>query len=224
MPMSPAARKRLLGTSASTRAPWEKEVWEKEMDPFAGCPAHLRDSVSDYAMRRHVKTSQQNLEELCRQQELSRNMVAEYKFENQDEIAGEGPERVGRVMHCLDFLDKLNTIIPAYLSARIDKGLCGLAVNKPCQDPTDPQKRIEWQYVCACQVGFMHEYSTVYVDKRGLPLNEKWRGWRTVVLRLILKGFITEQQADQVFGLATGPAARRYREQLFEFRNRGEKA
>jgi hypothetical protein len=62
------------------------------------------------------------------------------------------------------------------------------------------------------------------VDKRGLPLNEKWRGWRTVVLRLILKGFITEQQADKVFGPATGPAARRYREQLFEFRNRGEKA
>lgn len=223
MPMSPAARRRLLGTSASDRAPWEKEVWDKTMDTMAGCPAHLREEVSEYARRRHGITSKQNLEELCRQKEMSSEMVKEYRFENQAEITSEGPERVGRVLHCLDFLDKLNTIMPAYLSSNVQKGLCGLAVKKSGPNPDNPKDIVDWQYVCAVQVGYMHEYSTVWIDKHGLPLNEKWRGWRTVLLRLILKGFITEVQANQVFGESSGPSARRYREQLYGFRNRQEK-
>lgn len=223
MPMSEAARRRLYGTSASDKAPWEKDVWDKTMNPLANCPEHLRQEVMEYSRRRHGITSSQNLEELCRQKQLSSDMVKEYRFENQEEITSEGPERVGRVMHCLDFLAKLNTIIPAYLSANVQKGLCGLAVKKAAQHPDDPNQRVDWQYACACQVGYMHEYSTVWVDKHGLPLNEKWRGWRTVILRLILKGLITEQQANQVFGEPTGPSARRYRQQLYDFRNRQEK-
>jgi hypothetical protein len=223
MPMSPAARKRLLGTIASDRAPWEKEVWDKEMDPFAGCPAHLRDQVSDYALRRHVKTSNQNLEELCRQKEKSNQMVKEFKFENQADIVGEGPDRIGQVMHCLDFLEKLNTIIPAYLSSNIYKGTVGLAVKKPGFDKENPRLIVDWQYVCSVQIGYNHEYSTIYVDAHNLPLNHKWIGWRgTVLLRLITGGFITEDDAHRVFGEPRGSASRSYREQLFNFRNRGK--
>src|ERR1022692_840573 len=113
MPISQAAYRRLLGTSAQSEAPWQ--TYDAAMDPMRGCPAHLRDAVADYSTRRHAKTSNQNLEELCRQKELSTNMVKEFRFENQSEITSEGPDRVGNVMHCLDFLAKLETILPAYL-------------------------------------------------------------------------------------------------------------
>jgi hypothetical protein len=69
----------------------------------------------------------------------------------------------------------------------------------------------------------MNEYSVIWLDAHGLPLNEKKRGWRTVLLRLIQGSFITEEQAEEVFGEPTsGPVSRRYREQIFWFRNRSK--
>jgi hypothetical protein len=91
-------------------------------------------------------------------------------------------------------------------------------------DPeTGETKRQDWHYVCAVQVGYMWEYSVLHVDPRtNLPLNEKWRGWRTVLLRLIQSGHITEQQALELFGEPTGPHAWRFKEQMYYWRNRRE--
>lgn len=221
MPMSEAVRRRLLGTSASVYAPWESKVWDREMDPMANCPTHLRQAVAEYSMRRHKATSSQNLEELCRQRELSNESVKEFRFASQDELIGEGPDRIGQVMNCLEFLEKLSTIIPAYLSARIYKGTCGLAVKKPGPSKEDPKQISDWQYVTSMQVGFNHEYSTLHIDSHGLPLNHKWIGWRgTVLLRLITGGFISEADAHRIFGEPVGAASRLYREQLYYYRNR----
>jgi hypothetical protein len=224
MPMSEAAMRRLYGTSVDARAPWE--TYDEAMDPMRGCPQHLREAVADYSLRRHMKTSSQNLEELCRQKEMSTEMVKACRFEHQDDLASEGPERVGQIMNILDFWKKLQTIVPCYISSVVRKGMVGLAVLKPSEaiDPETGQSvKKDWQYVCAVQVGYMHEYSTLHTDSHGLPLNEKWRGWRgTVLLRLITGGFITEADAHRVFGEPTsGPASRGYREALFHYRNRG---
>lgn len=221
MPMSEEARKRLYGTSADDRAPWE--TWDEAIDPMRGCPEHLKLAVEDYGKRRHAKTSSYNLEQLCRQKEMSSEMVKEYRFYKQDELT-DTPERVGKIMDCFKFQEKLATIIPCYLSSVVRKGLSGLAVYKPKEYIEDGQTKVrEWHYVCGVQVGLMHEYSSMWFDQHGLPLNEKWRGWRTVLLRLIQLGYVTESQADATFGSAEGIASRRYREQLFCFRNRVEK-
>lgn len=224
MPMSEEVRRRLMGTSADSRAPWE--TWDEAMDPMRGVPEHLKLAVEDYSKRRHQLTSSQNLEELCRQKEMSNEMVREYRFYRQEEDdLGDSIARKGQVLHCFEFLDKLNTVIPAYLSAVIRKGLSGLAVNKPkTQIISGQEVHTDWQYVCGVQVGYMHEYSTLYFDRHGLPLNEKWRGWRTVELRLITGGFITEDQAHQAFGRPfENKISRRFLEQLYHFRNRTEK-
>lgn len=221
MPMSDEARRRLYGTSVDERAPWE--TWDEAIDPMRGVPEHLKLAVEDYSKRRHTKTSSYNLEQVCRQREMSTEMVKEYRFYKQDELT-DTPERVGQIMDCFKFQEKLNTLIPCYLSAVVRKGLSGLAVYKPKEYVEDGQTKVrEWHYVCGVQVGLMHEYSSMWFDSHNLPLNEKWRGWRTVLLRLIQSGYITEQQADATFGPATGIASRRYREQLYEFRNRVEK-
>lgn len=213
-------KRRLMGTSADREvAPWQSYT---TADPMAGCSPELQQEIAEYSRKHHGATSSQNVEELIRQKEMSKEMVKEYKFYKQDELR-DTPERVGRVMHCLEFLQLLEKIRPAYLSANVRKGLSGLAVYNP-KEVVDPDSgevtRVDWQYVCGVQVGFMHEYSSMHFDARDLPLNEKWRGWRTVLLRLIQLGHVTEEQALAVFGEASGAASRRYREQLFCWRNR----
>jgi hypothetical protein len=212
-------KRRLMGTSADSRAPWETYT---QADPLANCSEQMKAEIAEYSRKHHGTTSSQNVEELIRQKEMSTEMVKEYKWYKQEELV-DSPERVGRIMHCLEFLRLLETIRPAYLSANIRKGLSGLAVWHPkdvVDEETGTTKRVDWQYVCGVQVGFMHEFSSMHFDKRGLPLNEKWRGWRTVLLRLIQLGHVTEQQALDVFGDPTESGSRRYREQLFCFRNR----
>jgi hypothetical protein len=211
-------KRRLMGTSADSRAPWDTYT---TADPLANCSPELKAEISEYSRKHHGATSSSNVEELCRQKEMSKEMVKEYQFYRQDELL-DLPSRKGRVLHCLEFLKMLETIRPAYLSANIQKGLTGLAVYHPKEMKGEDGiiKRVDWHYVCGVQVGYMYEYSVLHVDERGLPLNEKWRGWRTVLLRLIQLGHVTEQQALEVFGEPTGIASRRYREQLYCFRNR----
>lgn len=210
-------KRRLMGTSADSRAPWETY---RAGDPLEGCSPEMRAEIAEYSKKHHGRTSNANVEELMRQKEMSKEMVKEYQFYKQDELVDDASSR-GRVLHCLEFLRMLETIIPAYLSANIRKGLSGLAVYKPKEVDG---VRTDWQYVCGVQVGFCYEYSVLHLDSRGLPLNEKWRGWRTVLLRLIQLGFVTEEQARNVFGEATGPRSRRYNDQLYCFRNRKQAA
>jgi hypothetical protein len=208
-----AVKKKLLGTSASEVPPWQS--YDTDLDPMHDASPGLRAAVAN--KRHHEKTSQQNIEELFRQKEMSTEMVKQYKFYRQDaDELGNDKLRRGRVMHCLEFLKRLQTIKPAYLSNTVRKGLIGLAVWMPGEFGG------EWKYACGVQFGYCHEYSSLHFDQHGLPLNEKWRGWRTVLLRLIHGGFITEQQADEAFGPALGFASRRYREQLYCWRNRKE--
>ena len=206
-------KRRLMGTSADDRAPWETY---RAADPLGSCSPELQAEIAEYSKKHHGETSLQNVEELARQKEMSKEMVKEYRFYNQDELK-DGPERVGKIMHCLEFVKLLEKIRPAYLSANIRKGLTGLAVYHPKEIDG---KRVDWHYVCGVQVGYMHEYSSMHFDERGLPLNEKWRGWRTVLLRLIQLGHVTEEQALKVFGEPTEAGSRRYREQLYYWRNR----
>jgi hypothetical protein len=64
------------------------------------------------------------------------------------------------------------------------------------------------------------EYSTYVIDDRDIIHREKQKGWRTPLLRLILRGYITEERAEKVFGEARGPASVVYRRALYEWRNR----
>ena len=205
-----------LGTERSDVNPWDS--YDKEMDVSKNWTPAFAKQVEEYSKRRHEKVHSQGLEEVIRQREMSTDYVKEYKFFRQfeDGLTDE-KMRQGELMFCLDFVEKLNTILPAYLSGKIIKGLSGLYVFMP------DVKGGHWHYVCGVQASMMNEYSVIWLDAHGLPLNEKKRGWRTVLLRLIQGSFITEEQAEEVFGEPTsGPVSRRYREQIFWFRNRSK--
>ncbi len=203
-----------LGTELNDAAPWQ--TYDSEMDVTRRWSPALKRQVEEYSKRRHDKPHSAGLEEVMRQRELSTDYVKEYKFfrQQEDGLTDEKMRR-GELMFCLDFAEKLNTILPAYLSGKIIKGLSGLYVFTP------DVKGGHWHYVCGVQASMMNEYSVIYLDSHNLPLNEKKRGWRTVLLRLIQGSFITEEDAHRVFEEPTsGPVSRRYREQLYWFRNR----
>lgn len=78
------------------------------------------------------------------------------------------------------------------------------------------------QIACWVQQGFMPELSWVRFDDKGVPLDERRRGWRTCLLQLILKGIVTEEDADRTFGKPKlTEAFDRYNSTLYEFRSKG---
>lgn len=156
--------------------------------------------------------SSETAETLARLREDSTNSNRQFRFPDQDELK---KIRMGRVLRDKDFLRMLNTIIPARYSSATRHGMLGLQVLIPTVNGG------EWRFVCGVQGGYMPEYSTMYFDAHDLPTSEMYRGWRTVLLRLVQGEFITdERKLDKVFGYATGPESGRYLAQMYHFRNR----
>ena len=112
---------------------------------------------------------------------------------------------------------KSNALV--YLGKRVIDGTVGIfAKVQDKQTGTVIDKRVNhYQYPTA------PEWSLMQFDHYNLPKRELYHGWRTVVLALILNRVITEEQAIEAFGEATGPACDFYKQQLFEFRNEAVK-
>lgn len=196
------------GTRNSEAAPWEtygQEMTEK-------LPKKLAEEVEEYAKRRYdVKSSNQNLEELARQREMSKNMVKHHQFLTPDEYADIGP-RIGRIMHHAVFIHKLRTEchLNCWYTQHVHSQKATLVVNRRGE---------EREVACWIQQGFMIEYEVVRFDHNDLPVDSKRRGWRTCLIQMIQKGMLTEEQVNRVFGKATGPVSKRYNSTLYELRN-----
>lgn len=75
--------------------------------------------------------------------------------------------------------------------------------------------------VNSLQAPYSYEWTLMRFDEYGCPTTERYHGWRTALLALILRGVLTEAEAHRAFGAPdSGPAGDFYRQQLFEHRNR----
>lgn len=128
-----------------------------------------------------------------------------------DEFAA---DRLGTVLDYRVFLQRLNKIIPARYSSFAKNKMLGLQVWAATSHGG------EWQFVCGAQPFIVPEFSTMYFNSHNVPTSEKYRGWRTVLLRLILSGFVTEDQVIKEFGQASGRDSGPYRQTLHAYRNR----
>lgn len=196
------------GTRLSSKAPWE--TYDAEMGVKES--AQLEAEIADYSSRRHEKSSSQNEEELCRQREFANESAKEYQFIKPGEYADEGP-RVGRVMSHAEFINTLRKAgIRCWYRQHPQHDKVTLLCSKSSvQEP---------EVACWVQFGQMPEYSFMNFDEHGVPLAEKRRGWRTCLLQMILKGFISEQYAKKVFGEARGPASSRFNSTLYAWRQK----
>lgn len=205
----------LQGTRNESLAPWMSYDAEMKSD----LPPQLEKAVEEYAERRYDshQTSSQNQEELARQREVNDELSEQYQWVKPEEYA-DTESRIGRVIHSSQLINRLRKIgdrngITFHYRQHPQPGKATLLFRKIHAD--------ELEVACWVQLGYMPEYSILRFDTHGVPLDERRRGWRTCLLQMILKGIITEEQADKEFGEPRGPASTRYRETLYGFRNRG---
>lgn len=113
--------------------------------------------------------------------------------------------RIGRVMGLGELLRVLRKAAPGIVAA--ERGAAGM-VGLSCHG----------KYICAAPPGLMPEFSELAVDAWGVPTKERKRGWRTVLLNMIERGAVTEEQVKRLFGRPEHPMAETYRRRLQELR------
>jgi hypothetical protein len=65
------------------------------------------------------------------------------------------------------------------------------------------------------------EWSLMYFDEFDVPIRERYRGWRTALLALILHDVLTEDEVNRAFGpVVENEASELYRETLQAYRER----
>lgn len=173
-------------------------------------------AMAEYASRvSEAEASSQTKEELARLKEASAEQAKQYQWLTPEEYANEG-DRIGHVMHSTVFLHKLKQAgVNCWYRNHPQPGKVTLIVQHQNEEP---------KVGCWCQLGFCPELSVMRFDDHGVPLAEKYRGWRTCLLQLILHGVISETKAIEVFGKpSTAPAFHRYNATLQQFRNQGSR-
>lgn len=195
------------GTRLNNKAPWEtySSSFDEKLD------SKLEEEIKRYSERVHSKSSSQNEEELARQKEFSAEFAKEYQWVSPDEYKDVGA-RKGRILHSSEFINMLRKIgLKCWYRQHPQPRKITLLVQNNNMLPPE--------VACWAQVGFMPEYEIIRFDEHGVPLDSMFRGWRTCLLQMILKGMITEEQVNKTFGRATGPASERYNSTLYEVRN-----
>jgi hypothetical protein len=127
--------------------------------------------------------------------------------------------RIGRVMDAEVFLEKLKTLLPGlrWIPGQIEGDISVYMMsNHPDHQP------LGYHYLWYIPRGPLPEMSLHEFDSvRDFPVKEKKRGWRTPLLRCILAGLISEEQADKTFGRPVESAASElWRRRCFAYRNK----
>jgi hypothetical protein len=91
------------------------------------------------------------------------------------------------------------------------RGRLGISAWVP--DLTTGRRVVKW--VAALQYPYGPEWSVMGFNEWNVPTVERYRGWRTALLQMILKDVITEEEVDRAFGpVALNPASELYRKQI----------
>lgn len=199
--------KKAQGTRNNEAAPWE--TYDSE---FGNDDPALLEAMAEYAQNVHQgEASSQTQEELARLKEGADAQAKEYQWLSPEEYKNEG-DRIGHIMHSVVFLNKLRQAgVKCWYRAHPQAGKITLIVQRA---------ELPAEVGCWCQLGYAPELSVMRFDEHGVPLAEKYRGWRTCLLQLILKGIIKQKKAEEVFGVApVTPAFHRYNATLQQFRN-----
>jgi hypothetical protein len=179
--------------------------------------AALVAAIEEYSQRvSDAAPTAQTDEELCRLQEQNENKAKEYQWLTPQEYADAG-DRVGKVKGVATFITQLQKagLNCWYRRHPHPDKLTLVVVNELSK---------EAEVGCWVQFGFMPELSVFRFDDHGIPTTEKYRGWRTCLLQIILKGFITQEKAEEIFGKPpTTKAFHRYNRTLQAWRNQGRR-
>jgi hypothetical protein len=210
---SQAEIQKTQGTRLNTeKGPWETydSEFEQEMSE------ELSAQVAEYASKRYADAplSSESQEVLAEEKERNDEIASQYQWLKPEEYK-DLEARIGKVMTHAEFITKLRKAgVTCHYTQHphVDK-----AVLHYQKDALSPSEIVGW-----AQKGQMPELSIMNFDDHGVPLAERRRGWRTVLLQAILKGVITEEKANKEFGKPRQDAAfDRYNGLLKAFRDAG---
>src|SRR6185437_10512202 len=144
-----------------------------------------------------------------REMNANSEAIKRQRRNHQDDYADD-QARVGRTLHHSDVFSRLKKLIPAglYITEGNVMGPQGpdWSVFRTYPGPQPHLEGRDFEYLFYVPFGVMPEYSQHEFNAQNVLVREKQRGWRTPLLRLIKKGMLTEEQCDQEFGAALGPA------------------
>jgi hypothetical protein len=203
------------GTRLSETAPWDS--YDSELSGPKMSP-ELAAQVAAYSEQRYkdAPVSSQSQEILAENQEINEDIAKQYQWLKPGDYA-DIEARFGRVMSHAEFITLLRKAgVSCYYK----------------QHPHADKLTLLWQpngldqleVACWAQYGQMPELSLMNFDQYGAPLAERRRGWRTCLLQMILKGIITEEKANEIFGKPRPDKAfDKYNSMLQAFRNAGSR-
>jgi hypothetical protein len=167
-------------------------------------------------------------EEYYREKEQSDRLVSAYRMEEQDTLTDEKARKVGKIS-TREFIKKLRDngvncftyqVPPDAKTPASMRNTVGLWCEVPSERSIGFSYRgINHQYVTWMDIPFMYEWSILRLDDHQLPAGEKYRGWRTVLARLVMRKVLSEVKANRIFGEPSGATSKIYKRTLFEFRN-----
>jgi hypothetical protein len=208
--MSPAELQREMNKPATT--------YDQELDnPVIHDPAMAADL--ERMSKEYLTPTNQNVEEMLLQFETNYcdERTRQQRWPGQERWMGKDAEamRLVKILHPYEFLRRLRSAgvdarAEEHRNARIwlnDWSRVGrIGVNARIAG--------EVKTVSSLQYPYGPEYSLMRFNHYDVPTEERYRGWRTVLLALIVTGVVTEKEAEEAFGPAVGPASEFYREQL----------
>ena len=152
-------------------------------------------------------------ESFAAENEISDEMGEQYHIEDQADLTNELARKINP-MSTDAFVAKLRANgIKCFTVYNGLKGTIGLWC-------IPPKQVARARYCCYLQIPAMYEWSVLRLDRHNIPVGEKFRGWRTVLMELIKKEILTEYQAHKIFGHPSGNKTfRRYQRSLWELRN-----
>lgn len=206
--MTPAEIAKTQGTRLQEESPWE--TYDREM--AIEMSPEVEAAMEELGKRYHDKSSAQNEEELARWKEQNSDEKDEYKWCTEDEYH-DIQMRFGRILHHAELITMLRKAgVKCWYRQHPQEDKITLVIMKG--DGMLPP-----EVGCWLKHGYMPEYSVMGFDEHGVPLAERYRGWRTCLLQLIMKKAITEEKAHKVFGRAERGCAERYNSILYGLRN-----
>jgi len=154
-----------------------------------------------------------------REKNLNSEVYRKQRWEDQDELKDD-ESRVGRPMKHTDLLSVVKHLVPSlYVMPGRIRG--HLAVFRTFPGPQSRLDGRDFEYLFYMEEGIAPEFSQYSFDPvTDVPIREEKRGWRTVLLRLIKAGLLSEDTCNKVFGRPEGTPANRWHMELKKYRSR----
>lgn len=154
----------------------------------------VRDGYAHLCQQCEVSPRLSTAEHVSRLREMNNNSHALAKQRRPDEAHYQSRDFTGKRMEFQEFIRRLKKIYPYLIVAD------AYFLNESSLYITDLSAPSGVRYVGYLNTGVLNENSRYRYNERNVPVEEVDRGWRSILLKMILLGVVTDQAVREEFG------------------------